>query len=191
MRLSSRTFAQDRTFPLVAFDILARSRLQTSIHIRVRSRTNLLGQVMGLTPERVRTWFAHCEDREEAGRKGLRLPPPPPSIGHVALLSSDTLLPAGTPEALNRELLSAQLPDPTKLAQLAGENPFLAAEYYLFVIRTFLSCVLGWDAAAGRSNPAGGIVGHVEDCFCSTESQKSFNLQGHWLEESPHHGLVP
>jgi hypothetical protein len=174
MRLSSRAFAQDRTFLLVAFDILARSRLQSSIHIRVRSRTNLLEQVMDLTPENVRTWVVHCEAREEAERKGLRLPPPPPSIGHVAAannfihtsmaahwgsneeralcrrqllskcghqglphvfltispnsaqvyviasLSSDTLLPAGTLEALNRGLLSAQMMPNRMTQDVAG-----------------------------------------------------------------------
>ncbi|ETL99505.1 hypothetical protein L917_03663 [Phytophthora nicotianae] len=79
LRLSSGRFAQHRSFPLVAFDVLARDNSMQAISIRARMLPGSMERSASVSREELKRYVQYQHDRMKAISEQLP-PPPPPEV---------------------------------------------------------------------------------------------------------------
>lgn len=79
-------------------------------------------------------------------------------------------------------------PDKENRAKNIADDPYAAAKYFHFIIRTILETLFGVDASGFRVKSRAGIFGHVSAYFGTVESQNRGSLHLHmliWLKDAP------
>ena len=80
-------------------------------------------------------------------------------------------------DVINEEFIS-KVPNRTALAKIAGNNPWLCAQYFDYIMKLIVDVLFNWDEKAQSSRVGGGLFGHTKAFVVSTESQQSGKLSG-------------
>jgi hypothetical protein len=69
----------------------------------------------------------------------------------------------------------------TERALRLAKDPVAAADFFEFSINTLFEHLFGWNFSIGRSRDHGGILGHVQAFYGTTECTERGGLHGHFV----------